>query len=113
MDSNNQPQVWAARVKKWRYRIDTTTATDEDILEYIKTKLYDYMSDRVSDVNLWDLFQEDFKDFTPEIFTNNRREVQRLRTCLHYGSVFVVSNTKSITIAQTLMDVVNEEEQHK
>lgn len=117
MDSSSQAQAlaqdWGAKVLKWKYGIDVTTATDEDILDYMQTKLYDYMSDGVSDDDLWELFQDDFKDFTVDMFTRNRRETQRLRTCLRCGGVFVASNTKSITIAQKLIDVVNEEEQHK
>jgi hypothetical protein len=117
MDSSSQAQAqvqdWGAKVLKWKYGIDVTTATDKDILDYMQTKLYDYMSNRVSDDDLWELFQDDFKDFTTDMFTRNQRETQRLQTCLRCGGVFVASNTKSITIAQKLIDVVNEEEQHK
>ena len=47
---------WNAKVKKWSRGIDTTTATLDELNEYIQTKVYDYKLDERSDFNLWDLY---------------------------------------------------------
>ncbi|RFU23765.1 hypothetical protein B7463_g12573, partial [Scytalidium lignicola] len=89
---------WTALIKKWEWGIDPKDATIKDIREYLTTK---------------DLFQEDFKNFTVDTFkVITQKEIQSLRNCLRCGGVRVMHNTKSITIAQTLVDVIQEEEQH-
>lgn len=94
--------------------IDTGDARPKGLNEYIRTKVYEYKLDRRKDENLRDLYQDDFKNFTEETFKMaNQKELQNLRTCLRCGGVFVAHNTKQVTIARTLVDVINEDEQHK
>ena len=66
------------------------------------------------DKDLWDLFQDDFKNFTLATLTSIRvRYLQNLRNHLRGRGVYVAPNTKRTTIAQTLFDVIAEEEQHE
>jgi hypothetical protein len=105
---------WNARIKKWSRGIDTTIATPDELNDYVQTKVYDYKLDCISDFNLWDLYQDDFKNFTLVAFGMvNRKELQYLRSCLRCGGVFVPNNSRDTTIAQTLLNVINEEEQHQ
>ena len=105
---------WNAKIDKWGRGIEATEATESDLLDYIRTKTYQYTLDKTHDFNLWDLFQDDFKTFT---FTTlgriNRRELQKLRACLRRGGVFVAQNTKNLTIPQTFVNVITEDEQHE
>ena len=66
------------------------------------------------DKDLWDLFQDDFKNFTLATLTSIRvRYLQSLRSHLRGRGVYITPNNKRTTIAQTLFDVIVEEEQHK
>ena len=111
---NSTPQIqgWNKKVKKWRYGIDINNIERDKVLEYIQTKLHFYIEDKVQDSDLWELFHKDFKDFSVDIFKQHQRETQRLRQVLRCGGVFVALNTKSITIAQCVAEVLGEEEQH-
>ena len=105
-------QAWNEKVKKWRYGIDINNAERDEVQEYIQTKLYFYVEDKVQDSDLWELFREDFKDFSANVFKQHQRETQRLRQVLRCGGVFVAPNTKNIAIAQRVAEVLDEEEQH-
>ena len=115
MDSTDvQPQEWAIRRRKWKHGIDPRTITAEEFLEYTETKLYEYTLYHTSDDNLWDLFKDDFKNVTAEQFnTLGRGGLQRLRAYLRCGGVYVAQNSRNKPIAQTLEDILEEEEQHK
>jgi hypothetical protein len=65
---NSQVEEWKARRKKWRYGIDITTSTKDDLSEYLNTKLCQYALYDSSDDNLWELFKLDFKGFTQVAF---------------------------------------------
>jgi hypothetical protein len=110
--STPQIQGWNEKVKKWRYGIDMDNVERDDVQEYIQTKLHFYVEDKVQDSDLWELFLEDFKDFSADVFKQHQRETQRLRQVLRCGGVFVASNTKNITIAQCIVEVLDEDEQH-
>jgi hypothetical protein len=43
---------WNARIKRWRHRIDKETALEDQFLEYLLTKLYEYDKSKVIDHNL-------------------------------------------------------------
>ena len=60
---------WKAKIKKWRRGIDAENATVDDLEDYIQTKVYQYYLDRMGDDNLWDLFKDDFKNFTTTTFS--------------------------------------------
>src|SRR5450432_2959538 len=106
------PLSWSQKVTKWEWGIDMEKATKEDVREYIQAKMYFYVEDQVGDGDLWDLFQEDFKDFNAEIFRQHQRDNQRIRQVLRCGGVFVASHTKNITIAKRIVEVLLEEDQH-
>ena len=59
---------WKAWEKKWRKGILTETASKTDFTEYLLTKLYGYDKSGITDYNLLELFQDNFKDFTTTTF---------------------------------------------
>jgi hypothetical protein len=81
---------------------------------YTQAKTHEYKLYNKADSDLWDLFQDDFKDFDKNVFTQVAcRHLQELRTCLRGRGVYIAPNNKRTTIAQTLFDVIAEEEQHE
>jgi hypothetical protein len=56
------------RTRKWENGINISKATKEDLHDYCKARMHCYIINRQSDENLWDLFQEDFKDFDTTAF---------------------------------------------
>ena len=60
-------ETWKARIKKWRKGVDIE-ANKEELDEFVQTKVFEYKLDKRSDFNLWDLFKDDFKDFTAKTF---------------------------------------------
>jgi hypothetical protein len=110
---NSQVEEWKARRKKWRYGIDIATSTKDDLSEYLNTKLYLYALYDSSDNNLWDLFKHDFKGFTRVAFNRlDQTELLRLRAVLRCGGVYVQQDYKNLTISQSLVNLVQEEEEH-
>ena len=55
----------AAKVKKWENGIDpmVTTTTEDDVKEYLETKLWEYNTNNIKDYTLWEAFQDDFSLF--------------------------------------------------
>jgi hypothetical protein len=89
-------------------------ASEKDIETYIRVKIYENEKYNRMDKDLWDLFQEDFENFTPATLTSIRTQhLKNLRNHLRGRGVYVAPNTKRTTIAQTLFDVIEEEEQHE
>jgi hypothetical protein len=89
-------------------------ALAKDIETYIRVKIYENEKHNKMDKDLWDLFQEDFKNFTLATLTSIRTQyLQNLRSFLRGRGVYVAPNSKRTTIAQTLFDVIVEEEQHE
>jgi len=62
-----------ALIKKWEDGIDPTNATKTELQEYLTTKLFQYTMNRTTDDNLWDLFQDDFKNFNVAAFNQYTR----------------------------------------
>jgi len=58
---------WKARIKKYDDDFNAGVATEDELVEFIQTKVYLYEQYKVTDDNLWDGFRIDFKDFTPQI----------------------------------------------
>jgi hypothetical protein len=105
---------WAKEIDKWGYGINLEEASAKDIETYIRVKIYENEQDNKMDKDLWDLFQDDFKNFTLATLTSIRvRYLQSLRSHLRGRGVYVAPNNKRTTIAQTLFDVIAEEEQHQ
>ncbi|PMD17909.1 hypothetical protein NA56DRAFT_661890 [Hyaloscypha hepaticicola] len=103
----------AAKVKKWENGIDpmVTMMTEDDIKEYLETKLWEYNTNNIKDYTLWEAFQDNFSLFnTIEAWEKiQKRDCRRLRAYLYYGGVYVEENTRHITTAQMLLKVVQEE----
>ena len=53
---------------KYGYPINLETATDDDLMVYVETKMHLYTRHNLTDFLLWTAFQEDFEDFMPELF---------------------------------------------
>jgi len=59
---------WKERIARHGYRINVVTALEEDLEEYIETKIYKYIYKNFTDYTLRSLFQEEFKGFTIKDF---------------------------------------------
>jgi len=47
---------WKERITKYSYRIDLETATDDDLMEYMETKMHLYAQFSLIDFALWTVF---------------------------------------------------------
>ncbi|RKF84325.1 hypothetical protein GcM1_115001 [Golovinomyces cichoracearum] len=64
--------------------------------------------------NLWELFQNDFENFTVSTFSQVKLRTQQvLHDCLNSRGVHISKNNKRKTIAQTLFECLQEEDQHE
>jgi hypothetical protein len=113
MDSSLlRAEQWKARIK-WRSGIDIATSTKEQLSEYLNTKLFQATIHEIVDDNLWDLFKHDFKNFNRTAFNRlNLQELLRLRAVLRCGGVYVHQDHKNLSIAQSLVNLIQEKEQH-
>ena len=59
---------WKERIAKYSYPINLEMAMDDNLMVYIKTKMYLYTRHNLTDYLLWIVFQEDFKDFMQKLF---------------------------------------------
>jgi hypothetical protein len=57
------------RIRKWENGINISQVIKEDLHDYYKARIHYYIINRQSNENLWDLFQEDFKDFNTTAFS--------------------------------------------
>jgi len=74
---------WKERIARHGYGIDIATALEEDLEEYMETKIYKYIYKNFTDYTLWSLFQEEFKGFTIKDFRKIRSIIRvKLRTHL-------------------------------
>jgi hypothetical protein len=105
---------WDAKMEKWEDGIQKDTASKADFKDYLNTKLYQYTANSSTDNNLWDLFRDDFKGFTTADFKRgySLTEQQRLRAYLRCGGVYVEQNRQHHTIAQCLVDILEQETIH-
>ena len=67
---------WKERIARHGYGIDITTASKEDLEEYIETKIYEYTYENFTDYTLWLLFQEEFERFTIKNFKKIRTDLK-------------------------------------
>jgi len=63
---------WKERIARYSYGINIATALEEDLEEYIETKIYEYIYKNFTDYILRSLFQEEFKGFTIKDFRKIR-----------------------------------------
>jgi hypothetical protein len=86
---------WKERIAKYGNGIDLETAMDDDLAEYMETKMHLYTRHNLTDFSLWTAFQEDFEDFTPELFKRVRSETRiGIRNYLVKRGVYVVKQDK-------------------
>jgi len=105
-------EEWKARIRKWEDGIDVRTVSTEDLNDYINTKMQWYALHRQTDENLWELFQEEFANFDAITWKRaDRNTVYALRAFLRCGGVYVKHNGRNLTIAQSLVNVLQEETQ--
>ena len=67
--SDAQDTDWNKEIHKWQHGIDVVKATQEDLDVYTQAKTHEYELYNKVDSDLWDLFQDDFKDFDKNVFT--------------------------------------------
>jgi hypothetical protein len=104
---------WAERVSRLGDRIDTENATQDDLEEYVATKIYLHNYEDFTDYDLWTIFREEFKNFT----VNNFRQLRigtraKLRAHLLRRGVYVGKHNTKRHISDVLVSVLQEEEQH-
>jgi hypothetical protein len=63
---------WKERIARYGYGINIATALEEDLEEYIETKIYEYTYENLTDYTLRLLFQEEFEGFTIKDFRKIR-----------------------------------------
>jgi len=74
---------WKERIARHGYGINIATALEEDLEEYIETKIYKYTYKNFTDYILRSLFQEEFEGFTIKDFRKIRSITRaKLRTYL-------------------------------
>ena len=104
---------WAERMKTALDGIDPLVEDKDTVQAYLETKLHQYDQDKTTDYDLWELFREDFKDFTTvELWDKvNKPSQQKLRNYLRCAGVFVEQNNPR-PIAVSLIKVIQEPEKH-
>jgi len=69
--------------KKWSQGVNLTSIND--VNDYIKFKVIEYGYYKFTNFNMWELYQEDFADFTEAILKAcNPTAIRNLRTLLRY-----------------------------
>jgi len=105
---------WKERIARYGYRINVATALEEDLEEYIETKIYKYTYKNFIDYILQLLFQEEFEGFTIEDFRKIRSVTRaKLRTYLLQREVYVATHSNRYPLYKVLHNVLIEEEPYK
>jgi hypothetical protein len=101
---------WPELVKKWDEGI-SDLGDKAQLKEYTRTKIWLYEVESISDFTLWNQFRMDFEGFTAETFKKiGSSTLQSLRICLRCGGVWVPNNSKHLSIQDTFMTVLEEDE---
>ena len=111
------PEEYVDRVDeaRWGKPFDVNNEknhTSKIVTGYILYRLTLYQAEEYDDYNLWTCFQEDFQDWTKEIFAlGDADDVRKLRNHLRAYGVFVSKDGKRI--AENLANAVIETEYHE
>ena len=111
------PEQYANKAdkSKWGRKVDPTEKdehTMEVITGYILNRKLLYQEEEYRDYLLWDYFQEDFEDWTEEMFLkSDTDELRKFRDYLRINGVYVERNRKRI--AENLVTVIAQKEYHK
>ena len=98
--------------KKWARGINIQSDDIDitDINDFVRFKTLEYEDANLKDDELWGLYQDDFKDFTVEIFKNcNQTHVRKLRMILQTNGVWVQKH-RNTTVPESLFDTIQEED---
>ena len=71
---------WAEKVSRLGDRIDTENATQDNLEEYVATKIYLHNYEDFTDYDLWTIFREEFKNF---IINNFKQLCISIKAKLH------------------------------
>jgi hypothetical protein len=101
------------KVSRLGDRIDTENATQDNLEEYVATKIYLHNYENITDYELWIVFKEEFENFT----TNNFKQLcvitrTRLRAHLLRRGVYVEKPSTKRHVSDVLFSLLQEEEQH-
>jgi hypothetical protein len=105
------------RISKAKKGINLQTCTDQEVQEYADGRFCDLKEceDVLLDHDFWCLFYEAFHNdvrFTIDDFNRlGRRYLQKARTFLRGHGVRIAQNHKGLSLAQTLINCLEEEEQ--
>jgi hypothetical protein len=104
---------WAEKVSRVGDRIDTENATQDNLEEYVATKIYLHNYENVTDYELWIVFKEEFENFTTNTFKQLRVITRtRLRAHLLRRGVYVEKPSTKRHVSDVLFSLLQEEEQH-
>ena len=102
------------RITKYSNGINLKTATDNDLAEYIKTKIHLYIRHNFIDFLLQIAFQKDFKDFTLKLFKQIQSETRiGIHNYLVKRGVYITKHSNKYLLGRVLIDVLLEEEPYK
>jgi len=105
---------WKERIARHGYRIDVATALEEDLEEYMETKIYEYIYKNFTDYTLRLLFQEEFEGFTIKDFRKICSITKvKLRTYLLQRGVYVATHSNRYPFYKVLYNALTEEEPHE
>jgi hypothetical protein len=100
--------------KKHANGIDPDIATEEELREYVETKMHGHIRSDLTDYTLWTVFQEEFESFTAERLKMLRTDLRGgLRTHLLRRGVYVAKHNNRYTLSKVLSDVLAEKETHE
>ena len=96
---------------KYGYGIDADKATKDELVEFVETTIY--LTQDLTDNDLWYIFWEQFEGFTVESFKKIRTDLRsKLRRHLLKRGVYVGKRSNRVTISEQLFEVIQQEELH-
>ena len=89
-------------------------AINNDLMEYMETKIYLYTQSNFTDYLLWTVFQEDFKDFTLKLFTQIQFNI-KMGICKYLvkRGVYIIKQDKRYSLGKVLTNIANEKKFHE
>jgi len=95
---------WAAMASKYGYGIDADKATKDELVEFVEMIIY--LTQDLTDNDLWYIFWEQFEGFIVESFKKIRIDIRsKLRRHLLKRGVYVGRRTSRITVSELLFKV--------
>ena len=105
---------WKERIAKYGYGIDLEITTNDNLTEYVETKIYLYTQYNLIDYLLQTVFQEDFKDFILEFFKQVQFGIKMgIHNYLVKRGVYITKHSNKYLLGRILTDVFLEEKPYK